>query len=79
LSFVGQTAVLRAFLNDLANDKRPLLVREVEVSPVLKLASGKRGGEVSIDASPLVARSQSRFTVTVELLEPMRAVESERS
>ena len=79
LSFVGQTAVLRAFLNDLANDERPLLVREVEVSPVLKLSSGKRGGGVSIEASPLITRSQSRFIVTVELLEPMRAVESERS
>ena len=53
LEFTGQTPVLRAFLNSLANAPEPLVVRKVEVEPVRE------------DAKQHGARS--KFSVVVQL------------
>lgn len=93
LTFAGETAALRAFLNRLAAFDLPFLVREVEVelpsaddtavegaaevapasvvlstpvAPVREPAVRATRGPVQ---TPLVPRSLSRFTVTVEHLE----------
>lgn len=76
LTFVGQTTALRAFLNKLAAFELPLVVRSVEVES----AAGDEGGESAAAeavapavgartaAAPLIAKSTSKFTVTVEFI-----------
>ncbi|MFZ9747294.1 MAG: hypothetical protein ACO3G4_11755 [Opitutaceae bacterium] len=91
LTFQGETAALRLFLNRLTAFELPFLVREVEVEPVgveeaadapaavgsavtaaplnaLPSASETGAAKAPVQA-PLVPRSTSRFTVTVEHLE----------
>jgi hypothetical protein len=65
LSFTGHTAVLRAMLTRLAEDKLPVFVRAVEVAPAERLAEGPG---LRRAVAPVVATSWSRFTVTVELI-----------
>jgi hypothetical protein len=68
ISFVSQTGSLRALLTKLIEGESPLVVRAVEVAPATVFV-GKRADRESKDATPLVPRSFSRFTVTVELVE----------
>jgi hypothetical protein len=85
LVFVGQTAVLRTFLKQLARFEFPILVRAIEVEPAV-LAEGspaQRSSEsmtpvatASVTTAPtiepprpLVRSALSKFTVTVELIE----------
>ena len=93
LTFQGETAALRLFLNRLAAFELPFLVREIEVDPVSAEdsaaevpASGPAPAAALLNAvpaarepapvatkgpaqTPLVPRSSSRFTVTVEHVE----------
>jgi len=90
LTFQGETAALRLFLNRLAAFELPFLVREIEVEPVSaedvaadapaaaltavvalpSAAPAARDAATKAPAqTPLVPRSASRFTVTVEHLE----------
>ncbi|HVU24842.1 MAG TPA: Amuc_1100 family pilus-like protein [Opitutus sp.] len=69
LTFTGQTAALRTFLNTLAGFELPLVVRAVEVTPEAVENAGGRDGGNGVDVPPLVARSVSRFAVTVEFIE----------
>jgi hypothetical protein len=102
LIFTGQTAALRALLNQLASFELPIIVRSVEVEPaagedlvaapadeaasatqpaapavsiVLSAPVAKAAKPVATIA-PLVAKSISKFTVTVEYVElaPVPAV-----
>jgi hypothetical protein len=103
LIFTGQTAALRALLNQLASFELPIIVRSVEVEPaagedivaapaedaaaapsqpaapavsiVLSAPVAKAAKPVATIA-PLVAKSISKFTVTVEYVElaPVNAV-----
>jgi hypothetical protein len=66
VSFLGTTSVLRAVLNALADPAVPLWVRTVEVTPADSL-SGKKTLETG-EVAPLVARTRSRFDVTVEAI-----------
>lgn len=74
ISFVGQTVSLRSLLNQLARFEVPLVVRVVDVGLAVKAA--ERPGEASDSElpKPLVSRSLSRFTVTVEFMEWIDAV-----
>jgi hypothetical protein len=67
LSFTGHTAVLREWLNRLADSDLPALVRLVEVAPVETTAGGFATAEPG--AVPPVPRRMSRFTVTVEWID----------
>ncbi|HWA87456.1 MAG TPA: Amuc_1100 family pilus-like protein [Opitutus sp.] len=69
LTFTGQTATLRAFLNKLAGFELPLVVRAVEVTPEPDGDAGLRHGRAKADVPPLVARTASRFAVTLEFIE----------
>jgi hypothetical protein len=80
LVFTGQTAVLRTFLNRLADSEFPLSVRVVEVEPVPSSRQSVPGqtahpgvnltGPTATEpAVPLIERSSSRFTVIVEHLQ----------
>ena len=68
LTFTGQTVVLRTLLNKLAEFELPLVVRAVEVGPEPVDDQG-RDDETRAGAVPLVPRSLSRFTVTVEYVD----------
>ncbi|MDD2764677.1 MAG: Amuc_1100 family pilus-like protein [Opitutaceae bacterium] len=70
LAFLGRTAALRCFLNQLAQEEVPLVVRSVEVEPVRgppERATGLSGGTEPL--AVLVRPVLSRFTVTVEFCE----------
>jgi len=71
VSFIGQTAVLRALLNKLAGFELPMVVRAVEVEPAgvafEERPAAVAGGVAAL--APLVPRSLSRFTVTVEFID----------
>ena len=97
LVFTGQTASLRALLNQLATFELPVIVRTVEVDPavgeeltvaaeeaVAPAAALPAGGSIVLSATavpkaaaapkppsipPIVAKSFSKFTVTVEFVE----------
>ena len=97
LVFTGQTAALRALLNQLATFELPVIVRTVEVDPALgeeltvaaeeaaaPAAALPAGGSIVLSATaapkvvaapkppatpPIVAKSVSKFTVTVEFVE----------
>lgn len=67
LEFTGQTATLRAFLQDLGSFRLPVIVRGIEVTP-LPPAPGARqpapeSGPIPV---PVVQPGLSRFAVTVE-------------
>ncbi len=62
-SFTGHTAVLREWLNQLADSGLPALVRLVEVAPGETSAGGLAPGMPPV---PLISRRDSRFTVTIE-------------
>lgn len=69
LEFIGQTQPLRAFLNELAAYRLPLLVRSVEVEPApSELAAGADTPEPGAPV-PLVAQNFSKFTVVLEFVE----------
>lgn len=83
LSFIGNTAVLRDFLNELALFKVPVVVRSVEVeslggnsrasSPAPRAANNIFGGNspaanTAEAVKPLVEQVDSRFIVTVEIV-----------
>jgi len=66
ISFVAETVTLRTLLNRLDTFEVPLVVRGVEVEPAAKVERGQdRAGADHVEA-PLVAKTLSRFTVTVE-------------
>jgi hypothetical protein len=68
--FTGHTPVLRAFLNRLAGSELPLLVRAVEVEPLMNPDSRPQTPLVVNAAErPFVGRKPSKFTVTVEFIE----------
>jgi len=67
LKFSGYTSTLRDFLNRLVALKLPVVVRAVEAEP---LPNAKEADKAL--PTPLVARSLTEFTVTVEYLEPER-------
>jgi hypothetical protein len=69
ISFVSQTGSLRALLNGLIEFESPLIVRAVEVAPATAFVVNKSTDLELKEATPLVPRSYSRFTVTVELVE----------
>lgn len=85
LTFIGDTASLRTLLNKLATFELPLVVRGVEVEPIIKVQSTEKvapantlssifgtAPSVSVEAikpKPLVEKVRSKFTVTVELID----------
>ena len=95
LIFTGQSAALRALLNQLARFELPIIVRAVEVEPaagedllaapgeelassappasptpsIVLSAPAPKIGKAASTISPLVAKSVSKFTVTVEYVE----------
>ena len=85
LTFTGQTASLRGFMNALAIPEIPLVVRSVEVEPLhAEAARSARDTRTARDpqaATPsdhaIVADNESRFVVTIELFEvKLRAPET---
>ncbi len=84
ITFVGYTSALRNFLNELATFKLPVVVRSVEVEALNRDGSGQivtprpaaaptvfdaNGQSVAvIEEQPLVVPTESRFTVTVEIV-----------
>ncbi len=85
--FIGSTASLRTFINQLANFERPAVVRCVEVepaalgdlTPVGPVLSAARSIELSAEEPhatagapvPVVVPSLSKFSVTVECIGPV--------
>jgi len=70
VSFVSQTLSLRLLLNQLAASELPFVVRNVEVAPAERAQVSLSAGQIDpAGIAPLVGRSLSRFTVTVELIE----------
>ena len=68
ISFVAETVTLRALLNRLGEFELPLVVRAVEIQPEAA-ERAKAAATSGRDAeTPLVPRSMSRFSVTVELI-----------
>lgn len=67
IEFTGGTETLRIFLNALQRFELPVIVRTVEVA-LLDPASGRYPASAST-LVPVVPRSRSRFTVTVECVE----------
>lgn len=67
LSFTGQTVTLRFFLNRLLLSDLPLAVREVEIASLSRRPKVTAGVASEPEpVQPLVERSLSRFTVTIE-------------
>ena len=77
LTFTGQTAALRGFMNALAVPEIPLVVRSVEVEPLhtekpgpaTRAGAGNQDGQSPPADRAIVADNESRFIVTVELFE----------
>lgn len=73
LEFTGQTQTLRAFLNEIAAFRLPLIVRSVEVEP----APGGTVAEAETAAAgapvPLVTQNFSKFAVVLEFVEVLPA------
>lgn len=87
LTFTGETEALRSLLNKLATFELPLVVRSVEVEPIVKAQTAVPAaasnslssifGTVGPAAAtpeppkpkPLVEKTLSKFTVTVELID----------
>jgi hypothetical protein len=67
LRFSGTTKVLRDFLNELAAQRRPLVVRSVEVEPAP--VTGLQTKDKSEASAPFVAQTRSVFSVVVQSLE----------
>jgi hypothetical protein len=84
VTFTGYTSALRNFLNELASFKLPVVVRSVEVEALNGDTSGQAQaprpvavptygdpnnlGAPVIEEQPLVVPTESRFTVTVEIV-----------
>jgi len=67
LEFTGQTATLRAFLQDLGSFRLPVVVRGVEVTPLPPTpATRTPAGDTGPVPVPIVQPGLSRFAVTVE-------------
>ncbi len=64
LVFLGDTAVLRGWLNGMVEAGLPVLVRSIEVAPVEPPRV-----TVAETSAPVVARAPSQFTVVVEVVE----------
>lgn len=72
LTFIGQTNTLRAWLNRLAAFDLPLVVRSVEVEATTVEGPDGRDAAKLVgppEATPLIRRTPSRFTVTVEYID----------
>lgn len=70
VTFVGQTVTLRTLLNRLASRAVPAVVRSVEVELAPPAMERRPVAEhVADEMPPLVTRSPSRFTVTVEFVD----------
>ena len=74
LTFVGNTAALRAFLNELATFKVPAVVRSVEVEPLVQDGGRQRG------PGPRASRRQNRpdFATEPGLGGPLAQAEAEK-
>lgn len=81
VAFEGETDCIRKFMNKIASFELPLVVRSVEVEPVGKAKSGtgkslaaafgiapKTPAPGDGKPVPIVGKSLSRFTVTIELI-----------
>ena len=73
LEFTGQTPALRAFLNNLANFPIPVVVRRVEVEPLLAESTSAVATPAVGAPVPLVAQNLSKFAVVVECVELLAA------
>lgn len=69
LIFMGHTSVLRAFLLRLSESDLPLLVRAVEVEPLVMPTIDKSHMVVDATERPFVSPGLSKFTVAVEYIE----------
>jgi hypothetical protein len=77
VSFIAETVTLRVLLNRLDEFEVPLVVRGVEVEPASKPERQPGPADVKPDEpAPLVAKSLSRFTVTVEWIGAAKIPES---
>lgn len=65
LEFTGQTATLRAFLQDLGAFRLPVIVRGIEVTPLPPAPPARTAGTGPVPV-PIVQPGLSRFAVTVE-------------
>lgn len=74
LEFTGQTPALRAFLNSLANFPLPVVVRRVEVEPLVA-ENVATTAPVAGAPVPLVTQNLSKFAVIVECVELLAATE----
>jgi|GEM_PF-1698972 len=81
IEFVAETAVLRRWLNRLAQFDLPIVVRAVEVEPVVETGLGASSRPIATTWSaaevPLIAASPSRIKVTLESLEFLDATPPE--
>ena len=85
LTFIGDTESLRRLLNKLATFELPLVVRSVEVDPLVKAATVEvatpantlssifgtttASAPAPVKPKPLVEKVLSKFTVTIELID----------
>jgi hypothetical protein len=88
LTFISNTESLRILLNKLATFELPLVVRSVEVEPVVKAQANTLNSIFGTAATPttpaepappkpLVEKVLSKFTVTVELIDLVEAPATE--
>jgi hypothetical protein len=94
LTFTGETESLRSLLNKLATFELPLVVRSVEVEPIVKSQTTSAPAPANTLSSifgtpvasapaqpekpkPLVDKTLSKFTVTVELIDLVEAPTNE--
>ena len=95
LTFIGETGALRSLLNKLATFELPLVVRGVEVDPIIKTQSTEKAAPANtlssifgttptataepVKPKPLVEKVLSKFTVTVELIDLVETTPTEAS
>ena len=85
LTFISNTESLRILLNKLATFELPLVVRSVEVEPVVTNTLNSIFGTAAttttpaepVPPKPLVEKVLSKFTVTVELIDLVEAPATE--
>lgn len=70
VEFTGQTQVLRAFLNEIGGFRLPLVVRSVQVEPILLEGPGSADSEPDPrQLTPIVIQNISKFAVIVEYVD----------
>lgn len=72
VAFVGETAVLRNFLNAMSSHDPRLLVRSVEVEPADNAASSRGAAERQSHRLASAIAQRTKFTVVVEAFEFLR-------